>query len=313
MRKWNKVKLQPLFAAFPADFRLVVADIGSVGGLHHRWKGISDRLVTINFDPLDPRESTDSSRCYPYLIGDREGQAALHITSRPSMSSTLLPARQFFAPFWEKPSHIRIERTIEAPMTRLDPLLAREGISPDAIKIDVQGGEAGVIAGALETFRSSVLLAEIECSFAARYEGQDSFDQIIARMRELGFALLDVRRLKRYLYENAAGVRNPSLGRGMRAGRLGFCDAIFALEPEHLWQRIERGGDANGPHAGLKAIALFLIYGKADLAAATFDHVAGDLSPETRQACLEFFTRFKGDGGWRQRLHFRLDQWSREV
>lgn len=311
MRKWNKVKLEPLFAAFPADFRLVVADIGSVGGLHHRWKGISDRLVTINFDPLDPRESTESARCYPYLIGDREGQATLHITSRPSMSSTLLPARQFFASFWDKPAHIRVEKTIDAPMTRLDELMAREGLKPDAIKIDVQGGEAGVLAGATETLRSSVLLAEIECSFAARYEGQKTFDQIVARMRELGFALLDVRRLKRYTYENASGVRNPSLGRGMRAGRLGFCDAIFIVEPQQLWTRIEQEG--GGSHLGLKAMALSLIYGKADLAAAIFDHASGGMPPGTREACETFLSRFKGDGGWRQRLHHYFDGISRDI
>lgn len=313
MAKWNNVELRPLFAALPADFRLTVADIGSIGGLHGRWRSLSDRLVTINFDPLDPRENTETERFYPYLIGDREGDATLKVTSRASMSSTLPPDRKFFAPFWDKPSHTEVEREIKTPMTRLDPLMASEGLAPDAIKIDVQGGEAAVLSGAAETFRKSILLAEIECSFVARYEGQETFDQIVARMRELGFGLIDVRRLKRYRYQNRAGVRDPSLGRGMRAGRLVFCDAIFALEPDLLWQRIERGGEANGPHAALKAMALFLVYGKADLAAAAFDHAADGMPHKTRESCYRFFARLKGDGGWRQRLHHRVDRWVGKV
>ena len=313
MRNPFLVSLRPLVSALPADFRLVVADIGSIGGLHRRWADLADRLMTINFDPLDPRESSETARYYPFLIGDRDGTATLKITRRETMSSTLQPDRNFFAPFWDKPSHTEVVREIGAPMTRLDDLFAAEKLNPDAIKIDVQGGEAAVLAGATETLRTSVLLAEIECSFAPRYEGQETFDQIVATMRELGFALLDVRRLKRYRYRNDAGVRDPSLGRGMRAGRLAFCDAIFVLEPELLWQRIERGGEANGPHAALKAMLLLLTYGKPDLAAATFERGAYAMPPAMRDACALFFSRLKNDGGWRQRLHHRVDLWARRV
>lgn len=313
MRPWNRVDLRPLYAALPDDFRLTVADVGSIGGLHSRWRRLAHRLVTINFDPLDPRESSESARFFPFLIGDREGSATLQVTRRASMSSTLTPDSKFFAPFWDKPAHTEVVRAIEAPMTRLDLLLEREGLSPDAIKIDVQGGEAAVVAGAKETLRKSVLLAEIECSFAARYEGQETFDQIMARMRELGFALLDLRRLKRYRYQNRSEVHDPSLGRGMRAGRLAFCDSIFMLEPELLWQRIERGGEANGSQAALKAMILLLVYGKADLAAAVFDRGADAMPQATRDACAAFFKPLEKDGGWRQRLHHRVDQWVQKV
>lgn len=313
MRNPFAVSLRPLVSALPNDCRLVVADIGSIGGLHRRWAELGEQLVTINFDPLDPRKSSESARCFPYLIGDRDGTATLNITRRETMSSTLQPDRSFFAPFWDKPAHTEVVKEIEVPVSCLDDLLAREQLNPDAIKIDVQGGEAAVISGATETLRNSVLLAEIECSFAARYQGQESFDQVIARMRELGFALLDVRRLKRYRYQNKSGVRDPSLGRGMRAGRLAFCDAIFALEPSLLWQRIERGGEANGVHAALKAMLLLLTYGKADLAAATFDRAAETIPVATRDACARFFSQLKNDGGWRQRLHQKVDLWARRV
>jgi len=313
MRNPLTTDLRPLFAKLPADFRLTVADVGSIGGLHKRWSSLAPHLVTINFDPLEPKESSSQERYFPYLVGDREGTATLKVTRRETMSSTLNPDRAFFGPFWHKPGHVEVVKEIEAPMARLDPLLANEGLVPDAIKIDVQGGEAAVLAGAPETLRKSIILAEIECSFAARYEDQESFDQVMARMRDLGFALLDLRRLKRYRYRNEAGVEDPSLGLGMRAGRLAFCDAIFVLEPDALWRRIEAGGGANGPHAALKAMVLLLTYGKADLAATMFERGADTMLAVTRDAFAHFFGSLKGDGGWRQRLHHRLDLWARRV
>jgi len=313
MLKLPITDLHPVFAELPADFRLTVADIGSIGGLHKRWAELASHLVTINFDPLEPRDSSDAERYFPFLVGDREGPASLKVTRRETMSSTLNPDRGFFAHFWNKPDHVEVAKEIKAPMTRLDPLLKREGIVLDAIKIDVQGGEAAVISGSEQTLRSSIILAEIECSFAARYEGQETFDQIMARMRNLGFALLDVRRLKRYRYRNQTGIDDASLGRGMRAGRLGFCDAIFLVEPDELWRRIAAGGGINGPHLALKAMVLLLTYGKADLAAATFDLGADALPPAARDSFRRFFKSLRGDGGWVQRLHHRFDRWSKRV
>ena len=142
--------LKPLLRSVPADLRLVVADVGSVGGLHKRWRWMAPNLVTINFDPLDPRSGSAQALNFPVLIGDREGEARLQVTSRPSMSSTLDPNPAFFAPFWRKPADIEVVDLLTARMTTLDALLAAEGLTPDALKIDVQGGEGAVLDGAAQ-------------------------------------------------------------------------------------------------------------------------------------------------------------------
>jgi len=306
------MRLKGLYRSLPGDLDLTLADVGSIGGLHHRWRPLAEHLVTINFDPLDERPGNARAINLPVLLGDREGEGVLRITRRPSMSSTLDPSSTFYAPFWRKSDDTVVTETIGARMDTLDAVMSREGLSPDVIKIDVQGGEGAVLDGAVETLRRSVMLAEIECSFAERYSGQRTFDQIISQMRDSGFGLLDVRRIKRYRYRNAAGVDDPSLGHGMRAGRAAFCDAIFALEPETLWGRIRKSG-ANDPYLGLKAILLFLTYGKADLASATFDKCGEWMPTPTREAFAEFFASLKGDGNWKQRLHQRFDVWARRV
>lgn len=311
-RKLPISKLGPLFESLPADFELLVADVGSIGGLHPRWTCLGRHLATVSFDPLDQRPGTGRDRVFPVLLGGIDGQARLNITRRGSMSSTLEPDQAFFEPFWNKSDDIGIVDSLTAKSTSLDSLAASEQFAPDALKVDVQGGEAAVLAGATRVLGQSVLVAEIECSFAARYEGQQTFDQVAASMRERGFALLDLRRLKRYRFKNSYGVDDPSLGRGMRPGQLAFCDAIFIVEPDRLFDRIEKAGQA-GPDLGLKAVVLLLVYGKADLAAATFDRIRPGLPEGTRQAFEAFFRALSGDGGWRQRLHHVFDRWAKRV
>lgn len=303
--------LGPAFKSLPDDFRLVVADVGSIGGLHQRWKKLRCHIVTLGFDPLDERKSSEGQRIAPVLIGAGKGRATLHITRRGSMSSTLEPDRAFYAPFWDKPDHIEIVDRLEAATASLDEIVEAERLYPDAIKIDVQGGEGAVLDGAIKTLERSVLLAEIECSFAPRYSGQRTADEIIRQMRDHGFGVLDMRRLKRYRYRNAYDVHDPSLGRGMRAGRLAFCDVIFMLEPDEIWRRVAE--PESGAGTGLKATILFLIYGKADLAAATFERVEDRLPAPTRAAFQKLFASLKGDGGQRQQLHHEFDRWAQRV
>lgn len=312
MRREFIKPIGPLVPHLPPAVRLMVADVGSIGGLHHRWAPLSAIVDTLSFDPLDTRPDDKRHQVMPMLAGASAGEATLYVTRRATMSSTLKPDRSFFAPFWAKPGHIEIIEEIRAPTCRLDDALAQRSLVADAIKIDVQGGEAAVLEGAATALSTSILCAEIECSFVPRYEGQQTFDQIVARMRDHGFALFDLRRLKRYRYRNDAGVVDPSLGRGMRAGRLAFCDAIFFLEPDRLWSRMDAAGADRGT-LGAKAMMLALVYGKADYAAAIFDRCRDALPDRTRGKFSAFFDSLQGNGGWLQALHLRIDRLARSL
>ncbi|MBB3763931.1 FkbM family methyltransferase [Sphingomicrobium lutaoense] len=303
--RWIKSLKGPA-AALPDDFRICIVDAGSVGGLHRRWHQLRPWLDRIGFDPLDER--ADDPSIYKTLLGDREGEATLHITRRETMSSTLRPDRNFFSPFWKKPDHVEIVRELTAPMARLDDLLEGRSRQPQAIKIDVQGGEMAILKGASRILRDSLILAEVECSFAARYEGQATIDEVIAHMRGHGFIPAAIGRIKNYRYRNSHGVDDASLGGGIRAGRLGFCDMVFLRDPESLWSRIAEGKDDP-----LAAIMLLLVYGKADIAAATFDRSEDQLPDKAREALRRFFKSLQGNGGLRQRIHWAIDQLSRGV
>lgn len=299
--------------ALPSEFRITLADVGSAGGIHRRWRPLRDHLTTLLFDPLDPQPDTDRTRYFPVALADHAGQAQLHVTKRVSMTSMLAPNASLLSRFWDKPDHTTITRTIDVDTDTLDHLMDESAFAVDVMKIDVQGFEQSILTGAQRTLERSVLLAEIELSFIDRYAGLTRFEAVVGNMRRQGFDLIDVSRIKRYRYRNAAGVVNPGLGMGDRAGRLAFCDAIFMLNDDALRERISAGGGANGVDAGLKAIMILLVHGKADIAAWLFDACSDQLPTGAREAIDRYLRRLSGRHFGRRGWHKALDYLARKV
>jgi FkbM family methyltransferase len=80
----------------------------------------------------------------------------------------------------------------EVETARLDTLVARETLpGPDLIKIDVQGAELEVLAGASETLRSAGGLI-VEVSFIDYNKGGPLAAQVIAEVDRLGFRCADL-------------------------------------------------------------------------------------------------------------------------
>lgn len=95
-------------------------------------------------------------------------------------------------------------RTIQ--VTTLDGILEEHPKlkRPFALKIDVEGHELDVIAGATNLFRSTELVIA-EVSVARRFENGYRFEDLVAAMKAHGFGVFDFLRL-RYL-KNAPGTR----------------------------------------------------------------------------------------------------------
>ncbi len=270
--------------AWPEGVELVLADVGSAGGLHKRWQPLRPVISAMLFEPREGgvKERRGRDVVYPLALGTEAGQATLNITALANMSSTLLPNRALLESYHKKSGHTVVESTLQMPVDTLDAVAAADGRSVDAIKVDTQGSELSILQGAAGCLYSSVLIAEIEVSFFQRYEGQATIRDIMAFMGDHGFELLDLYRLKRYRRKNSAGIFNPSLGGGQRAGRLAYCDAIFVLEEQRLLDRINALPRDRGEAMLAKAMAGMLVYGKPDMAAHLFDS-AGDVIEERRR------------------------------
>jgi FkbM family methyltransferase len=303
------MRLSDLSRRLPADFEIVLADIGSAGGLHKRWRPVREHVAAVLFDPLDQSTGRGRDRYIPVAVAGEKGRAVLHVTRRVSMTSALVPNAPLLKRFWDKSEHTEIERSFEVPTDTLDNIAAAHRLVLDALKIDVQGGEYDILTGARAALKS-VILAEIECSFLERYVGIRTLDAVVALMRENGFDLIDVSRLKRYRYRNSFGVINPGLGHGDRAGRLAFCDAIFLPSEERLLQRLA----LEGGRFAEKAIMALLVYGKADIAAFLVDAAGETLDPDYRKAATRLLGGLKGRRRFdRSGLHRALDYLARRV
>ena len=122
------------------DLQIVLADVGSAGGLHKRWAPIRDNVTAILFDPFDQSTGSGRDRYFPVALAAGEGRATLNVTKRVSMTPTLLPNVPLLGRFWDKPDHTAIVSTLEIPTDSLDSVMQANQIALDAIKIDVQGG-----------------------------------------------------------------------------------------------------------------------------------------------------------------------------
>jgi FkbM family methyltransferase len=144
-------------------------------------------------------------------VAAESGEALLHVpaTSDPSFSS--LGGGRF-----AEGDPVRV------PTTTLDAQVEAHALTPAFVKVDVEGAELGVLAGAERTLeRRPVLLVEVGDATAGR---------VAARLEQLGYAAYEVRRT------------------GIRAGldnARGFFNALFV--PPERWHLVTQSHKVADP------------------------------------------------------------------
>lgn len=183
-------------AALDHDYRTVI-DVGANRGqfLLVAARRFPDATL-LAFEPLaGPRERLRRAmprsrpvRLFELALSDRAGTATFHV-SRADDSSSLLPisdAQVSTFPGTDEVAQVTVRTA------RLDEVLsAEELIQPVLLKIDVQGGELGVLQGAAGVL-TGIATVLVECSFAELYEGQPTTDAVVRFLRGHGFGLHSV-------------------------------------------------------------------------------------------------------------------------
>lgn len=121
-------------------------------------------------------------------VGDTTGTLDLHVAANNLMSSALPPSDLGSV---YHGAEIKPIRTVRVPTTTLDDFVARRALARvDMVKIDVQGLECAVLAGARALLtRGDVLAVNCEAQLLAEYTGASTFTQIDAMLRGYGYAL----------------------------------------------------------------------------------------------------------------------------
>lgn len=119
-------------------------------------------------------------------LAAQSGSAQFYVTDRSDSSSLLEPTTNQKAAYNVSPSSI-----IEVPVRRLDEIVSlADCAGPVLLKIDVQGGELGVLEGCAEVERLDLLYLEL--SYVPLYRGQPLYDDVAVYLRDRGFALAGV-------------------------------------------------------------------------------------------------------------------------
>lgn len=142
-------------------------------------------------------------------FSDQEGSIEMNISAN-SVSSSALPMLRAHSD--ADPGSVYVGRE-SAPSTTLDAFVIRHGIDPSAtmLKLDVQGYEGTVLAGATETI-GTFAAAQMELSYVPLYGGQWLAHDVAEFMTQHGFEL--------WMYDSAAFYEPESQ-------RLLQCDGIF--------------------------------------------------------------------------------------
>jgi FkbM family methyltransferase len=153
--------------------KLVIVDVGVQGGIHPRWKALGNCLQVYGFDPLaetiEPltRLAEPNHEYFAIALGDYDGEGELFVPS-------ILPAASFFPRQAEQDqARMTIDagnwartKTRSVPVRRLDTLSQHWPQNIDFLKLDCEGFEPAVLAGASNSI-AQALAIETEMGFSS--------------------------------------------------------------------------------------------------------------------------------------------------
>lgn len=145
------------------DEPFIAVDVGVFGDHSPRWDFFGDHLILYGFDVIEEEiealriknfSATAEKHYHCLAIGAEDKDTEIYFDPLIPTNTSLGTATG------------RITRKRPAVMRRLDSLLEQGVIKqPDFIKVDVEGAEGGVLAGAAGLIRGGVLGAEMETNF----------------------------------------------------------------------------------------------------------------------------------------------------
>jgi FkbM family methyltransferase len=200
----------------------LVLDVGGSDGRYGaelRRFGYRGRIVSFEplpaaFDVLRARAAADGRwQALPYALGRDSREVTLHVAANQGASSSILPMLDRHLAAAPDAAYVSSEVVQQAALDELWPELA--AADRPFLKVDVQGYEREVLAGASSALRRCVGL-ELELSLVPLYEDVMLYQEALHLADELGFALM---RLEPGFTDPATGQMLQAEGVFFRQGR----------------------------------------------------------------------------------------------
>ena len=207
------------FSILPEAFKRSPKFVIDVGANEGQWIGSLLDLLTIPevwiFEPNPAAMAAcrqrvgnrSGVRYFDAAVGEAAGQIELHITGSSDHASVLQPRAEFIGKHYSADA-ADVARTIQVPLCTLDSIVP-ESQSIDLLKIDVQGFERAVLAGAQRVLVNTRAVL-IEANLQSHYVGDELFPALWNQLAAAGFSLWSL--------------SPPYLGAG---GQALWADAVF--------------------------------------------------------------------------------------
>jgi FkbM family methyltransferase len=202
---------------------LVIFDVGA----HHghvalKFRELFPKAKIYAFEPFPESydhlvrntESDPDIYTFPFGLSDVAGARAFQSNAN-SATNSLLPTSEGGAETWA-PGLLETKNVVEASFETVDSVVAMTKVPQiDILKIDTQGAETLVMAGAsLSLERKLIGMVYSEFILQPTYVGQKRFDVALSKFYDSGFDLYNVYNLSH-----------------TQEGRLRQLDAIFTRQP----------------------------------------------------------------------------------
>jgi FkbM family methyltransferase len=175
--------------------KIVLVDVGGLGGINAHWDSCADMLLPIVFEPnppeaaaIRPQIEARGGKVIERALGDNAGDHLLKVTRSLGCTSLLQPNASFLKRYSIFPA-FSITHDVTISCVRYDWLFEQGEVpAPDVIKIDVQGFEFQVLAG-FGNLLDKCLGVQLEAHLYPIYEGQKLLQDLVELLGRHGLVL----------------------------------------------------------------------------------------------------------------------------
>jgi FkbM family methyltransferase len=147
---------------------------------------------------IENRQVNWTEKHIPLALSKVEKRATLYVTKFPGCSSLYSPNENYINRFIRYSESLKLSSLRDVDTTTLEKFFETEtGKQIDFLQLDVQGAELDVLEGASKFLEDSVLGIVTEVEFSEMYVSQPLFGDLDVYLRNKGFTLFDLGRMRR--------------------------------------------------------------------------------------------------------------------